>query len=57
MDQAGGRPARREVGCGHAVDWCKAQGIRTVVLHSSDAGRGLYEALRFVGTNEMRLMI
>jgi len=37
------------------LDWLKAEGFRSVVLHASDAGRPLYESLGFQPTNEMRL--
>jgi GNAT superfamily N-acetyltransferase len=40
-----------------ALEWCKANRIRAVILHSSNAGRPLYEKLGFRATNEMRLMI
>ena len=39
------------------IDWCRAQGLASVQLHSSDAGRPLYEALGFKATNEMRLSL
>jgi ribosomal protein S18 acetylase RimI-like enzyme len=35
--------------------WCGENGIDTVILHASDAGRGLYESLGFKATNEMRI--
>jgi GNAT superfamily N-acetyltransferase len=35
--------------------WVKQQGLRSVNLHASDAGRPLYEQLGFEATNEMRL--
>ncbi len=34
--------------------WCEREGITNVILHASDEGRGLYEKLGFVPTNEMR---
>jgi GNAT superfamily N-acetyltransferase len=40
-----------------ALDWCRANGIRAVILHSSNEGRPLYEKLGFRPTNEMRLML
>jgi GNAT superfamily N-acetyltransferase len=40
-----------------AIDWCRANGIRAVILHASAEGRGLYESLGFQATNEMRLML
>ena len=36
------------------IDWTREQGIESVVLHSSDEGRGVYERLGFVPTSEMR---
>ena len=47
--------ARRLMGV--ALDWCRAQGIRTVILHTSDEGRLLYESLGFKATREMRLKL
>lgn len=38
-----------------ALETCRSQGVRTVVLHASDEGRPLYESLGFHQTNEMRL--
>lgn len=35
--------------------WCRARTITRVSLHASDEGRGLYESLGFLPTNEMRL--
>jgi GNAT superfamily N-acetyltransferase len=40
-----------------ARDWCGAKGIHVVILHSSDEGRPLYEALGFQPTNEMRVFL
>jgi GNAT superfamily N-acetyltransferase len=37
------------------VEWVREQGFASVSLHASDEGRHLYEQLRFVATNEMRL--
>jgi GNAT superfamily N-acetyltransferase len=37
------------------IAWCREQGIESVVLHSSEDGRALYEQLGFIPTNEMRL--
>jgi len=34
-----------------------ARDIRRIVLHASDEGRGMYERLGFVATNEMRLSV
>ena len=38
----------------HVLDWARANGVSTLVLHASDDGRKLYERLGFVPTNEMR---
>jgi GNAT superfamily N-acetyltransferase len=38
-----------------AIEWCRANGIGTVILHASDDGRSLYRTLGFEPTNEMRL--
>ena len=40
-----------------ALEWCRIHGIRTVILHASDAGRPLYEKLGFQATNEMRITL
>jgi GNAT superfamily N-acetyltransferase len=40
-----------------ARDWCGTHGIHIVILHSSDEGRPLYEALGFQPTNEMRVFL
>jgi GNAT superfamily N-acetyltransferase len=39
------------------IQWLKDQGLSSVVLHASDAGRHLYETLGFIPTNEMRLAL
>ncbi|HEX9487871.1 MAG TPA: GNAT family N-acetyltransferase [Gemmatimonadales bacterium] len=36
------------------LQWCRGNGIESVVLHASDEGRPLYEKLGFRPTNEMR---
>jgi ribosomal protein S18 acetylase RimI-like enzyme len=36
------------------MQWVREQGFDRVVLHASDAARGLYESLGFKATNEMR---
>ncbi|HVP39086.1 MAG TPA: GNAT family N-acetyltransferase [Candidatus Saccharimonadales bacterium] len=38
----------------HVLRWAGDAGIETLVLHASDDGRPLYQALGFVPTNEMR---
>ena len=40
-----------------AKEWCGAHGIRVVILHASDQGRPLYEALGFQPTSEMRVLL
>jgi GNAT superfamily N-acetyltransferase len=56
------RPEHRRQGharrlMGSVLDWCRDQGIRTVALHASDAGRALYTSLGFGSTNEMRILL
>jgi GNAT superfamily N-acetyltransferase len=36
------------------IGWSREQNLDRLVLHASDAGRGLYEKLGFIATNEMR---
>jgi len=40
-----------------ALDWCRVNRIRAVILHSSKEGRPLYEKFGFRPTNEMRLTL
>jgi len=40
-----------------ARDWCGTNGVRVVILHSSNEGRALYESLGFQPTNEMRVFL
>ena len=40
-----------------ALDWCREKGIRTVILHASEEGRGVYAEVGFQPTNEMRLQL
>jgi ribosomal protein S18 acetylase RimI-like enzyme len=40
-----------------ALDWCKQNGIDTIILHASPSGRSLYESMGFAATNEMRLRL
>jgi GNAT superfamily N-acetyltransferase len=40
-----------------ALEWCRANGIRAVILHASTDGLKLYEELGFRPTNEMRLLL
>ncbi len=37
--------------------WCRENGVDTVILHASSAGRQLYESVGFTPTNEMRLYL
>jgi len=39
------------------IDWCRGNDFGSVALHASEYGRGLYEKLGFVPTNEMRLIL
>ncbi len=39
-----------------ARDWCWANGVPVVILHASDDGRSLYDAMGFKPTNEMRVI-
>ncbi|MBI5653211.1 MAG: GNAT family N-acetyltransferase [Chloroflexi bacterium] len=39
------------------MEWCRANQIRTMMLHASDKGRALYESLGFKQTNEMRIKL
>ncbi len=55
-------PAHRRRGLARSLvetarDWCGAKGIHVVILHASDEGRPLYEALGFQPTNEMRVLL
>ena len=40
-----------------ALQWCRSNGVDTLVLHASPNGRRLYESMGFVGTNEMRIRL
>jgi GNAT superfamily N-acetyltransferase len=40
-----------------ALAWCRAHGIRAVILHASQEGAPLYESLGFRPTNEMRIAL
>jgi hypothetical protein len=39
------------------LDWCRENGVDTIILHASAEGRSLYESLGFQATNEMRLRL
>jgi GNAT superfamily N-acetyltransferase len=56
------RPENRRQGIARrlmttAIDWCGANAIDHIILHSSADGRRLYESLGFAPTNEMRLLL
>ncbi len=40
-----------------AMEWCRNNDVDVMVLHASDAGRPLYEAMGFNPTNEMRILL
>lgn len=40
-----------------ALDWCRANSVRYVILHASREGRALYESMSFQPTNEMRILL
>jgi len=40
-----------------AIESCREQGLRRLMLHASHSGRPLYESLGFTATNEMRLVL
>lgn len=40
-----------------ALQWCRENGVDTIILHASDSGRELYESMGFTPTNEMRLTL
>lgn len=39
------------------IDWCRASGVRTIILHASGQGQRLYESLGFKPTNELSLRL
>ena len=39
------------------VEWCRAQGFRSISLHASVLGQPLYASMGFEPTNEMRLKL
>lgn len=56
------RPESRRMGLArrlmdNALVWCRANDVSTVILHSSNDGRPLYESIGFQPTNEMRLAL
>jgi GNAT superfamily N-acetyltransferase len=56
------RPENRRLGLARrlvetAIEWCRTNRVRAVILHSSDEGRPLYESLGFKPTNEMRILL
>jgi GNAT superfamily N-acetyltransferase len=56
------RPQSRRMGLARrlmdtAIEWCRANHVRAVILHASDDGRRLYESMGFQATNEMRTIL
>ncbi|MGB6941467.1 MAG: GNAT family N-acetyltransferase [Bryobacteraceae bacterium] len=56
------RPQSRRMGLARrlmdtALAWCRVNHVPTVILHSSDDGRRLYESMGFESTNEMRIIL
>lgn len=41
----------------HALAWCRANHLTTVILHASDAGRPLYQDMGFQPSTEMRMIL
>ncbi len=41
----------------HALTWCRANQLTTVILHASDAGRPLYQDMGFEASTEMRMIL
>lgn len=39
------------------IQWCRENGVDTVILHASPDGRALYESMGFKDTNEMRISL
>jgi GNAT superfamily N-acetyltransferase len=40
-----------------ALDWCRINRLRAVILHASPDGQKLYQDLGFKPTNEMRILL
>lgn len=40
-----------------AIEWCRANGVSTVILHASEAGRPLYASMGFQTSTEMRIVL
>jgi GNAT superfamily N-acetyltransferase len=56
------RPQNRRMGLARrlmdtSLAWCRVNHVPTVILHSSDDGRRLYESMGFEPTNEMRVIL
>ncbi len=56
------RPESRRLGLArrlmeHALAWCRANQLTTVILHASDAGRPLYQDMGFEASTEMRMIL
>ena len=40
-----------------AIQWCRENGVDTVILHASPDGHALYESMGFAPSNEMRIRL
>ncbi len=55
-------PAHRRRGLARELmlrihDWCRREGVHSVRLHASEAGRPLYASIGYKATNEMRIVL
>jgi GNAT superfamily N-acetyltransferase len=55
-------PAHRRRGLARELmlrihDWCRREGVHSVRLHASAAGRPLYASIGYKATNEMRIIL
>ena len=55
-------PAHRRRGLARELmlrihDWCLREGVHSIRLHASDAGRPLYASIGYKATNEMRIIL
>lgn len=41
----------------HCIQFCRKRHIKVVTLHASQHGRMLYESMKFVESNEMKLLL
>ena len=40
-----------------AIQWCRENGVDTIILHASPEGPPLYQSMGFAPTNEMRIRL